>query len=104
MFYLVVLEDAAKNVRDVIGFEYCLASSSEWTNAPYEALYRRKCRSPVLLAEIGESSLTGLELVQETTDKKCLVDASLHVPLDGIKVDKTLRFVEELVEIMDREI
>ncbi|GJR96334.1 putative reverse transcriptase domain-containing protein [Tanacetum coccineum] len=165
--------------------------------APFEALYGRKCRSPVLWAEIGESSLTGLELVQETTDKvvlvkekpkavrdrqksyvdyrrkplefevgdrvllrvspwkgvvhfgkkgklapryvgpfeileriglvayrlrlpeelnsvhdtfhvsnlkKCLADANLHVPLDEIKVDKTLRFVEEPVEIMDREI
>ncbi|GJR96560.1 putative reverse transcriptase domain-containing protein [Tanacetum coccineum] len=29
--------------------------------------------------------------------KKCLADASLHVPLDDIKVDKTLRFVEEPV-------
>ncbi|GJV53930.1 hypothetical protein Tco_1449671 [Tanacetum coccineum] len=36
--------------------------------------------------------------------KKCLADASLHVPLDEIKVDKTLRFVEEPVEIMDSEI
>ncbi|GJW25744.1 hypothetical protein Tco_0039555 [Tanacetum coccineum] len=27
-----------------------------------------------------------------------------HVPLDEIKVDKTLRFVEEPVEIMDREV
>ncbi|GKE24954.1 putative reverse transcriptase domain-containing protein [Tanacetum coccineum] len=35
---------------------------------------------------------------------KCLADASLHVPLDEIKVDKTLRFVEEPVEIMDQEI
>nr|GEY64615.1 hypothetical protein [Tanacetum cinerariifolium] len=35
--------------------------------------------------------------------KKCLADASLHVPLDKIKVDKTLRFVKEPVEIMDRE-
>ncbi|GJR07167.1 protein kinase-like domain, concanavalin A-like lectin/glucanase domain protein [Tanacetum coccineum] len=33
--------------------------------------------------------------------KKCLADASLHVPLNEIKVDKTLRFVEEPVEIMD---
>ncbi|GJY92942.1 hypothetical protein Tco_0508724 [Tanacetum coccineum] len=30
---------------------------------PFEALYRRKCKSPVLWAEIGESSLNGLELV-----------------------------------------
>ncbi|GKE59163.1 hypothetical protein Tco_1498348 [Tanacetum coccineum] len=138
--------------------------------APFEVLYRRKCRSPVLWVEIGESSLTGLELVQETSDKfevgdrvllkvlpwkgvirfgkkgklapryagpfeilerigpvayrlrlpeelsgvhdtfhvsnldKCLADASLHVPLDEIKVDKTLRFVEEPIEIMDREV
>ncbi|GJX43567.1 hypothetical protein Tco_0260243 [Tanacetum coccineum] len=36
--------------------------------------------------------------------KKCLADASMHVPLDEIKVDKTLRFVEEPVEIMEREI
>ncbi|GJV06120.1 putative reverse transcriptase domain-containing protein [Tanacetum coccineum] len=36
--------------------------------------------------------------------KKCLADASLHVPLEEIKVDKTLHFVEEPVEIMDREV
>ncbi|GJZ00832.1 hypothetical protein Tco_0518261 [Tanacetum coccineum] len=36
--------------------------------------------------------------------KKCLADANLHVLLDAIKVNKTLRFVEEPVEIMDREI
>ncbi|GJZ07764.1 hypothetical protein Tco_0542047 [Tanacetum coccineum] len=33
--------------------------------------------------------------------KKCLADANLHVPLDVIKVDKILRFVEEPIEIMD---
>ncbi|GJU69065.1 putative reverse transcriptase domain-containing protein [Tanacetum coccineum] len=36
--------------------------------------------------------------------KKCLADANLHVPLDEIKIDKILRFVEEPVEIMDREV
>ncbi|GJU44904.1 hypothetical protein Tco_1202170 [Tanacetum coccineum] len=36
--------------------------------------------------------------------KKCMADASLHVSLDEIKVDKTLRFVEEPVKIMEREI
>ncbi|GJU96434.1 putative reverse transcriptase domain-containing protein [Tanacetum coccineum] len=108
----------------------------------------RKYRSPILWAEIGESRLIGLELVQETIDKvvlikeklkpagdhqksyadnrhkrlefkelssvhetfhvsnvkKCLADANLHVPLDEIKVEKTLRFVEEPIEIMDREV
>ncbi|GJZ97479.1 hypothetical protein Tco_0669932 [Tanacetum coccineum] len=36
--------------------------------------------------------------------KKCLADANLHVPLNELKIDKTLRFVEEPVEIMDREV
>ncbi|GKA43545.1 putative reverse transcriptase domain-containing protein [Tanacetum coccineum] len=36
--------------------------------------------------------------------KKCLADANLHVSLDEIKVDKTLRFVEEPLEIMDWEV
>ncbi|GKG12633.1 putative reverse transcriptase domain-containing protein, partial [Tanacetum coccineum] len=36
--------------------------------------------------------------------KKCLADANLHVSLDEIKVDKTLCFVEEPLEIMDREV
>ncbi|GKE72025.1 putative reverse transcriptase domain-containing protein [Tanacetum coccineum] len=31
MIYLVVLADAVESVRDAIGFEYCLASSSGWT-------------------------------------------------------------------------
>ncbi|GKE05533.1 hypothetical protein Tco_1397551 [Tanacetum coccineum] len=157
-------ENAAESVRDVIGFEYCLASSNGWT------------KSPVLWAEIGEGSLIRPKLVQETTDevvvikeklqatrdhqksyadsgrkmieyegklapryvgpfeilerigpvayrlrlleeligvhdtfhvsnlKKFLGNANLHVPLNEIKIDKTLRFVEEPVEIMDRGI
>ncbi|GKB25382.1 hypothetical protein Tco_0864783, partial [Tanacetum coccineum] len=36
--------------------------------------------------------------------KKCLGNANLHVPLNEIKINKTLRFVEEPVEIMDREV
>nr|GFC38751.1 putative reverse transcriptase domain-containing protein [Tanacetum cinerariifolium] len=36
--------------------------------------------------------------------KNCLADANLHVPLDEIKVDKTLHFVEKPVEIMVREV
>ncbi|GJV12868.1 hypothetical protein Tco_1354409 [Tanacetum coccineum] len=36
--------------------------------------------------------------------KKCLADANLHVPLEEIKVNKTLHFVEEPVDIMDQEV
>ncbi|GJZ47551.1 reverse transcriptase domain-containing protein [Tanacetum coccineum] len=36
--------------------------------------------------------------------KKCLADVNLHVPLEEIKIDDKLRFVEEPIEIMDREV
>ncbi|GKF82651.1 reverse transcriptase domain-containing protein [Tanacetum coccineum] len=37
--------------------------------APFEALYGRKCRSPVCWAEVGDSQLTRLEIIQETIEK-----------------------------------
>ncbi|GKD47192.1 putative reverse transcriptase domain-containing protein [Tanacetum coccineum] len=36
--------------------------------SPFEALYGRKCRSPVIWTKVGESQLIGPELVQETTE------------------------------------
>ena len=36
--------------------------------------------------------------------KKCLEDANFHVPLDEIKIDNNLRFMEEPIEILDHEI
>ncbi|GJV07869.1 putative reverse transcriptase domain-containing protein [Tanacetum coccineum] len=45
--------------------------------APFEALYGRKCRSPVCWAEVGDVQLTGPEIIHETTEtivqiRKCL--------------------------------
>ncbi|GKG35322.1 hypothetical protein Tco_0440476 [Tanacetum coccineum] len=37
--------------------------------APFEALYGRKCRSPVCWTEIGDVQLTRLEIIHETTEK-----------------------------------
>ncbi|GJY68151.1 hypothetical protein Tco_0471133 [Tanacetum coccineum] len=36
--------------------------------------------------------------------KKCLSDEPLAVPLDEIRIDDKLRFVEEPIKIMDREV
>ena len=36
--------------------------------APYEALYGRKCRSPVHWDEVGERKLVGPEILQQTQD------------------------------------
>ncbi|GKD96894.1 putative reverse transcriptase domain-containing protein [Tanacetum coccineum] len=93
--------------------------------APFEALYSRKCRSPVCWAEVGDAQLTGLEIVHETTEKSsksrnvyklhvidrratsigyCLSDESLAISLDEIQIDDKLYFIEEPVEIIDREV
>ncbi|GJX60791.1 putative reverse transcriptase domain-containing protein [Tanacetum coccineum] len=140
--------------------------------APFEALYGRKCRSPVCWAEVGDAQLTGPAIIHETTEKivqiksriqaardrqknyanirrklmvfqvddrvmlkvspwkgvvrfgkrgklnpsrvhntfnvlnlkKCLSDESLVIPLEKLRVDDKLHFVEEPVEVMDREI
>ena len=44
--------------------------------APYEALYGRKCRSP-LCWEIGERQLTGPKLVQITSEKVPIIQQRL---------------------------
>ncbi|GJU92914.1 reverse transcriptase domain-containing protein [Tanacetum coccineum] len=66
-------------------FSYNNSYHSSIKCAPFEALYGRKCRSPVLWAEIGESSLIGPELIQETTDKVVLIKEKLKAARDRQK-------------------
>ncbi|GKF38427.1 putative reverse transcriptase domain-containing protein, partial [Tanacetum coccineum] len=180
----------------LVEFFYNNSYHSSVRCAPFEALYGRKCHSPILWAEVGEGKLIRPELVQETTMKisqikdrlkaardcqksyadkrrkplefsvgehvllnvspwkgvvcfgkkgklaptfvgpfevtekigpvayrlrlpkelndvhdtfhvsnlkKCLADPTLHIPLDEIQVDAKLNFVQEPVEILERE-
>ncbi|GKA64212.1 putative reverse transcriptase domain-containing protein [Tanacetum coccineum] len=48
-------------------FNYSYHASIKAT--PFEALYGHKCRSPVCWSEVGDSQLTGLELIRETIEK-----------------------------------
>ena len=41
--------------------------------APYEALYGRPCRSPLCWTEVGESSITGPDLIRDTSEKVRLI-------------------------------
>ncbi|XP_028066914.1 uncharacterized protein LOC114269755 [Camellia sinensis] len=50
-------------------FAYNNSFHSSIDMAPYEALYERKCRSPICWTEVGDRALYGSELVQETTEK-----------------------------------
>ncbi|GJW57384.1 putative reverse transcriptase domain-containing protein [Tanacetum coccineum] len=53
----------------LIEFYYNNSYDTSVKCAPFEALYGRKCRSPVIWTEVEESQLIGPELVQETTKK-----------------------------------
>ncbi|GKC30622.1 putative reverse transcriptase domain-containing protein, partial [Tanacetum coccineum] len=62
--------------------------------ALFEALYGRKCRSPICWVEVGDSQLIGLEIIHEKTGKIVQIK----------NLDDKLHFIEEPVEIMDREV
>ncbi|GJW62088.1 putative reverse transcriptase domain-containing protein [Tanacetum coccineum] len=47
--------------------------------ASFEALYGRKCRSPVCWAEVGDVQLTGPEIIHETTKKIFQIRQRLQV-------------------------
>nr|GEZ49409.1 hypothetical protein [Tanacetum cinerariifolium] len=54
----------------VINFEFSYNNSYHTSikAAPFEALYERKCRSPVCRSEVGDAQLMGQELIRETTE------------------------------------
>nr|GEU53613.1 putative reverse transcriptase domain-containing protein [Tanacetum cinerariifolium] len=138
----------------LVEFSYNNSYHASINAAPFEALYGRKCRSPICWSEVRDIQLTGLEMIRETTEKivqiknclklslryvgpfkvidkvgpvayklelpdelrsihntfhvsnlkKFLADENLVIPLEGIQLNDKLHFIEEPVEIMDREV
>ncbi|GJS02970.1 putative reverse transcriptase domain-containing protein [Tanacetum coccineum] len=57
------------NHLPLVEFSYNNSYHASIKAAPFEALYGRKCRSPVCWNEVGEAQILGAELIQETTEK-----------------------------------
>ena len=53
----------------LIEFAYNNSYQASIQMAPYEALYGRPCRSPICWTEVGESSITGPDLIRDTSEK-----------------------------------
>ncbi|XP_019237285.1 PREDICTED: uncharacterized protein LOC109217486 [Nicotiana attenuata] len=104
-------------------FAYNNSFQSSIQMAPYEALYGRRCRSPMGWFEAGETNLLGLDLVQEAMDKvqlirqrlltaqmfhvsmlrKCMSDSSQVLEAPAIPLDEKLSYEEESMAIIDRQ-
>ncbi|GJT09996.1 putative reverse transcriptase domain-containing protein [Tanacetum coccineum] len=69
----------------LVEFSYNNSYHSSMRCASFEALYGRKCRSPIMWAEVGEGQLIGPELVQETTEKISQIKDRLKVASDHQK-------------------
>ncbi|KAJ4710029.1 Retrotransposon protein, putative, Ty3-gypsy subclass [Melia azedarach] len=67
--------------------------------APYEALYGRKCRTPICWDEVGEKKLLGPEIVQDTNEKISVIRNRLKMAQDRQKsyADKRRRNLEFVV-------
>ncbi|GKB75687.1 putative reverse transcriptase domain-containing protein [Tanacetum coccineum] len=63
--------------------------------APFEALYGRKCRSPVVWAEVGKSQMIGPEIVQETTYKIFQIKDRLKAARDRVPLEGCCAFWKE---------
>ena len=66
-------------------FAYNNSFQSSLNMAPFEALYGRKCRTPICWDEAGERELLGPELVQITTDNLQVIRANLKAAQDRQK-------------------
>nr|GEX18280.1 putative reverse transcriptase domain-containing protein [Tanacetum cinerariifolium] len=53
----------------LVEFSYNNSYHASIKAAPFEALYGRKCRSPVGWSEVGNNQLTSPELIRETNEK-----------------------------------
>ncbi|GJZ51018.1 reverse transcriptase domain-containing protein, partial [Tanacetum coccineum] len=70
----------------LVEFSYNNSYHSSVRCALFEALYGRKCRSPIMWAKVREGQLIGPELVQETTMKISQIKDRLKAARDHQKI------------------
>ncbi|WRX11508.1 Reverse transcriptase domain - like 10 [Theobroma cacao] len=69
----------------LVEFTYNNSFQSSVGMAPYEALYGRKCRTPLCWDEVGERKLVSVELIELTNDKIKVIRERLKVAQDRQK-------------------
>ena len=69
----------------LVEFAYNNSFQATIQMAPYEALYGRKCRSPLHWDEVGEQDILGPDLVQKAVDKIQVVRQRMKAAQDRYK-------------------
>ncbi|GJX53637.1 putative reverse transcriptase domain-containing protein [Tanacetum coccineum] len=69
----------------LIEFSYNNSYHMSIKAAPFEALYGRKCRSPICWAEVGDTQLTSPEIIHETTEKIIQIKQRIQAARDRQK-------------------
>nr|GEW03702.1 hypothetical protein [Tanacetum cinerariifolium] len=70
--------------------------------APFEALYGRKCRSPICWTEVGEAQILDPELIQETTEKIVQIKQRMQAARDQQKSYADLKRKEMKFQVGDK--
>ncbi|GJZ99369.1 putative reverse transcriptase domain-containing protein [Tanacetum coccineum] len=73
------------NHLPLVEFSYNNSYHASIKAAPFEALYGRKCRSPVCWTKVGEAQILGPELIQETTEKIVQIKQRMQAASDRQK-------------------
>nr|GEV22645.1 putative reverse transcriptase domain-containing protein [Tanacetum cinerariifolium] len=97
VIYIKILATTKESIRNATRFEYCLPSPDRWPDVSDKVLPKVAPWKGVVRFGIHDT-------FHVSNLKKCLADVNLHVPLEEIKIDDKLRFVEGPTEIMDREV
>ncbi|GJU14621.1 putative reverse transcriptase domain-containing protein [Tanacetum coccineum] len=66
----------------LVEFLYNNSYHSSMKCAPFEALYGRKCQTPIAWVEVGESKLIGPKIIQKTTNKIVQIKERLKTERD----------------------
>ena len=61
----------------LVEFAYNNSYQASLQMTPYEALYGRLCRSSICWTEVGERSITGLNMIRDTFEKVDLIQKRL---------------------------
>ncbi|GJR98912.1 reverse transcriptase domain-containing protein [Tanacetum coccineum] len=73
------------NHLPLVEFSYNNSYHASIKAAPFEALYGRKCRSPICWTKVGEAQILDPELIQETTEKIIQIKQRMQAARDRQK-------------------